>query len=109
VNGELIGDLQTSYQQAAPLYGEQIIELNKFREKLWQRPYYFYPLGRTYSHLFNFPKGIKPDWLDGIVETIQFILENIDTQEDVFMEISKIELQHHYRACLDVRKAHSIE
>ncbi|MBB6215262.1 hypothetical protein HNQ80_001351 [Anaerosolibacter carboniphilus] len=108
-NGELVGEIQTSYYQSIPLYGEQIVELNRFREKLWQRPYYFYPLGRSYSNLFNFPKTIQSDWLEGIIETIEFILKNIDPWEDVYMEIPKAQLESHHRACLNILKAYSIE
>ena len=92
VNGELTGKIQTSYHQAAPLYGEQIIELNKFREKLWGQTYYFYPLGRRYSHLFNFPQDIKESWLKGILETIEFILVHTEPTDDVYIDVTKEEL-----------------
>lgn len=37
---------------------------------------FLYPLCNKYSYLLNYPKNIKPDWLLGIKETFEFIIEN---------------------------------
>ncbi|PAB61022.1 hypothetical protein [Anaeromicrobium sediminis] len=95
-DGELVGTIDTIYKQDTPLFAEQIIELIKFREKLWGQAFYIYPLGKKYSNLFNFPKNIKTDWLKGIIETIKFILLNMNENDDVYMEVSKGELEEYY-------------
>ena len=61
-----------------------------------------YPLSLKYSYLFNYPADIKPDWLEGIKETYEYIIENINedtyfgefnfSYSEIFREISKEEL-----------------
>ena len=101
-DGELVGKINTKYRQDTPLFGEQIIELIKFREKLWDQAIYFYPLGKRYSNLFNFPQNIKPDWLKGIIETIDFILLCTNENDDVYMEVRREELDKYYHHMLDL-------
>ena len=38
--------------------------------------YQWYPLSKTYSYLYNYPKDIKEDWLKGIEETKQLLKED---------------------------------
>lgn len=55
-----------------------------------------YPLCRQYSKMFNYPKDIKEDWLEGIRETYEYIIFNIDKNSDTFNEISKLDLMKMY-------------
>lgn len=38
--------------------------------------YQWYPLSKKYSYLYNYPKDIKEDWLNGIEETKRLLKED---------------------------------
>lgn len=56
----------------------------------------WYPLCRQYSYLFDFPKNIKKDWLEGIKETMEILINTIDESDDIFGEVSKVQLSERY-------------
>lgn len=68
-----------------------------------------YALSDKYSYLINFPEDIKEDWLNGIKETFEYILNNYDESKDsedsyVYRNISKKELIELYHKLFVFKK-----
>ena len=89
INGELVSD---DYKEQLERWSlgdiEKAVEISENIE-IWEnieRPMYikkaelsgnkysfWYPLSKDYSYLYNYPEDIKPDWLEGIKETLELL------------------------------------
>lgn len=49
---------------------------SEMSEQMHNKHEFWYPLSKRYSHLFNYPDDIKPDWLEAINECRQMLKDD---------------------------------